>query len=99
MSDTKLLLTIEAQKKSVFLAAFMNFIIPGSANMWCGQKLVGAIFFVVAMVLYVVFMNLNKPELCTFFAIGAAIGGAVLASRYNKNIILEAVAGNSAEKT
>jgi len=98
MSDAKLLLTIEAQKKSVFLAAIMNLFIPGSANMWCGQKLFGAIFFIAAMVLSAVLISLKEQESYTFFAIGAAIGGAVVASRYNKNIIMKAVAEDAAKK-
>lgn len=97
MSDTKLLLTIEAQKKSVFLSAVMNFFIPGSANIFCGEKTKGIVFFIVAMVLYAVFINMNQPELCTLFAIGAAIGGAVIASKYNKKIIMEAVTADAAK--
>lgn len=98
MNDTAMQLAIEAQKKSVLLAAVMNLFIPGSALMWCGQKLHGAAFFVAAMVLYAIFMDIDKPELCTFFAIGAAIGGAVKATRYNKAIIMNALAENNAKK-
>ena len=88
VNDTKLLLKIEAQKKSVLLAALMNFFVPGAATMWCGKKWQGIAFFVGAMVLYSVFISLDSPQLITFFAIGAGIGGAIMASRYNKTLIM-----------
>jgi len=91
MQDTKLLLEIEAKKKSVFLGALMNFFIPGAVQIYCGKVALGIGFFVVSLIIYGVLVSQDLPDICTFYAIGCAIGGAVFCSKYNKEIIVKAL--------
>lgn len=91
MQDAKLLLEIEAKKKSVFLAAVMNFFIPGSAQIYCGKTAYGIGFFIITLIVYGVLVSQDLPDICTFYAIGCAIGGAIFCSKYNKDIIVKAL--------
>lgn len=92
MSDTALLLKVEAGKKSGWLAAILNLFLPGAGYAYCGRWFLGiiAFFFVIAMFV---------------FSLGYAAGGIVLilvidgflcAGRYNKQLILKVLADEEA---
>ena len=93
MSDATLLLQVEARKKSGWLAALLNLVIPGAGYTYCGRWFLGiiAFFFVIAM--FVVSLGYAAVGL-VFLLI---VDGFLCAGRYNKNLILKVIAEEEAK--
>ena len=58
MSDAELLLLVESRKKSGWLAAFLNVIVPGAGYAYCGNWVLGAVAFLIVPVLILVTLTL-----------------------------------------
>ena len=88
MSDATLLLQVEARKKSGWLAALLNLVIPGAGYVYCGRWFLGiiAFFFVIAMF----FVSLGYAAVALVFIL--IVDGFLCAGRYNMNLILKVIA-------
>ncbi|HSC74768.1 MAG TPA: hypothetical protein VLB90_00860 [Pseudomonadales bacterium] len=86
MSDTELLLLIESRKKSGWIAAILNLIIPGAGYMYCGRWFLGlvALALVVAMVITV-------PLASAGIVLVLFIDGFLSAGRHNKNLVTKII--------
>lgn len=83
MTDATLLLKVEARKKSGWLAAFLNLVLPGAGYIYCGRWFLGIIVFLIVLGLAVASGGLIAiPFLVIFF-----IDGFLAAGRYNKKLI------------
>ena len=93
MSDATLLLQVEARKKSGWLAALLNLVIPGAGYVYCGRWFLGiiAFFFVIAMF----FVSLGYAAVALVFIL--IVDGFLCAGRYNKNLILKVIAEEEAK--
>ena len=93
MSDATLLLQVEARKKSGWLAALLNLVIPGAGYAYCGRWILGiiAFFFVIAM--FVVSLGYAAAGIILLLI----VDGFLCAGRYNKNLILKVIAEEEAK--
>lgn len=92
MSDATLLLKVEARKKSGWIAALLNLVIPGAGYVYCGRWFLGiiAFFFVIAM--FIVSLGYAALGLVLLLI----VDGFLCAGRYNKNLILKIIAEEEA---
>lgn len=85
--DAKLMLLIESKKKSGWIAALLNWFLPGVGYMYCGRVVLGifALLFTigVAVVTYGVGLLVIIPLLI--------IDGFLAANRHNKKLLEELV--------
>jgi hypothetical protein len=95
MSDATLLLKVEAQKKSGWLAAFLNLIVAGAGYAYCGRWFLGivAFFFVVGVA------ALTKGVGALPFMLVLFIDGFLAAGRYNKQLVQRVLAEETAKET
>ena len=93
MSVATLLLQVEARKKSGWLAALLNLVIPGAGYAYCGRWFLGiiAFFFVIAMFV----VSLGYAAVGLVFRL--IVDGFLCAGRYNKNLILKVIAEEEAK--
>jgi TM2 domain-containing membrane protein YozV len=82
-NDAKLMLLIESKKKSGWIAALLNWFLPGVGYMYCGRVVLGifAMLFtiLVAVVTYGVGLFIVIPVLIA--------DGFLAANRYNKKLL------------
>ena len=83
MSDAKLLLKAESMKKSGWLAAFLNLVLPSAGYFYCGNFVLGAI----VLILFVVVLVYTYGIGWLVFAPIVFIDGFLAAGRYNKKMI------------
>lgn len=85
MSDAELLLTVESRKKSGWLAAFMNLVLPGAGYAYCARWVLGIVVFAFVVAVFVILGPLGyAPFVAILF-----IDGFLCAGRYNKNLITQ----------
>jgi TM2 domain-containing membrane protein YozV len=88
--DTKVMLLIESKKKSGWIAAILNWFIPGVGYMYCGRVILGIIVLLITVVVAV------KAILGLFIIIPVVvIDGFLSASRYNKKMIAEVISNSN----
>ena len=95
MSDATLLLTFEAQKKSGWIAAFLNLIFPGAGYIYCGRWFLGIIAFLLVVAILVVSFGFAAVGL----SIILVIDGFFCAGRYNKQLLKRVLAEEAAKQT
>lgn len=83
MSDATLLLRVEAKKKSGWLAAFLNLILPGAGYIYCGRWVLGIIVFLIVLGLAIASGGLIAIPLIVILI----ADGFLAAGRYNKKLI------------
>lgn len=88
MSDATLLLKVEARKKSGWLAAFLNLILPGAGYVYCGRWLLGIIVFIIVIALAIASGGLIAIPLVIILI----ADGFLSAGRYNKKLISSVLA-------
>ena len=93
MSDATILLKVEAQKKSGWIAALLNIVIPGAGYIYCGRWILGVFAFIFVIAMFVVSLG--------YAALGIAlmlfIDGFLCANRYNKALISRVLAEEEAK--
>src|SRR6185437_2188295 len=95
MTDTELQLWIEHSKKSGWLAALLNLIIPGVGYMYCGRWVLGFIvlvFLVPLEVGAVVLSLLGVSWLLLSIDLILVADGFLAARRYNRQLVEDALA-------
>lgn len=93
MSDATLLLRVEAQKKSGWVAALLNLFLPGAGYIYCGRWILGFIAFV-----FTVFVAIMTLGVGWFpMALLLIIDGFLCAGRYNKRLITKVLAEGEAK--
>ena len=95
MTDAALLLRVEAQKKSGWIAALLNLVIPGAGYFYCGRWFLGVIafFFVIAMLA----VSLGYAAIALVLML--VVDGFLCASRYNKVLVLKVLAEDEASNS
>lgn len=90
MSDTELLLLVESRKKSGWVAALLNLIIPGAGYMYCGRWFLGltALALVVAMVI-------TMPMASAGLVVVLFIDGFLSAGRHNRQLVTKIITERS----
>ncbi|MDZ4202516.1 MAG: hypothetical protein U1C96_10265 [Gallionella sp.] len=83
-NDAKLMLLVEYRKKSGWIAALLNWIIPGAGYMYCGRTFLG-----IAALLFIVAAYMTIGLLAMVFTPFLIIDGFLSARRYNKQLIVE----------
>ena len=85
LSDTELQLLVESRKKSGWIAALLNLVIPGAGYVYCGRWILGIIAFFFVLALYFT----AGPFIGISLGLILVIDGFLCASRYNKHVIQE----------
>ena len=75
-------LLIDSQKKSGWVAALLNLIIPGAGYMYAGRVVLGILAFLLVVTVSVVTFGLAYP----FLVLVVFVDGFLCASRYNKKL-------------
>ena len=88
MSDATLLLRVEAQKKSGWIAALLNLFLPGAGYVYCGRWILGIIAFLFTVAIAVVTAGVGWIGM----ALLLVIDGFLCAGRYNKALITKIIA-------
>ncbi|MDB5957513.1 hypothetical protein [Ramlibacter sp.] len=92
MSDAELLLLVESKKKSGWVAAFLNLVVPGAGYMYCGNWILGLVAFLFAVVVLVVTLGAGAAVVYPV----VFIDGFLAAGRANKNMIQKLIADRAA---
>lgn len=92
MSDATLLLKVEARKKSGWIAALLNLVIPGAGYVYCGRWFLGIIAFLFVIAMFIVSLGYAALGLVLLLI----VDGFLCAGRYNKNLILKIIAEEEA---
>lgn len=87
-SDAKLLLLIESKKKSGWIAAILNWFLPGVGYMYCGRIMLGIIAMLITIGVAVATVGVGLFVLMPILI----VDGFLAANRYNKKIMQEALA-------
>lgn len=88
--DAKVMLLIESKKKSGWIAAILNWFLPGVGYIYCGRIVLGIIVLLITVALII------KAFLGLFILIPVVvIDGFLSANRYNKRMIAEVLAKSS----
>jgi hypothetical protein len=97
MTDAELLLLAESRKKSGWLAALLNLVLPGAGYVYCGRWLLAlaAIGFIVMS--FVVFGPLGIIAAASFELV-FIVDGFLCAGRANKKMIEELLLANAVAK-
>jgi TM2 domain-containing membrane protein YozV len=82
MSDTELLLLVEARKKSRFVAILLNLFIPGAGYVYCGRWVLGLLALWFTVVLWV---QVGWPVAILLIFV-LVIDGALCVGRYNRKM-------------
>jgi hypothetical protein len=86
--DAKLMLEIENKKKKGWVAALLNWFLPGAGYMYCGRWILGIVAFIFVVLLAVASGGLLAIPLI----IVLIIDGFLAAERYNKKMVAEMLA-------
>lgn len=96
MTDTELQLWIEHSKKSGWLAALLNLIIPGAGYMYCGRWVLGLIAFAFVALLDAVALVLSLLGASSWLLVSINLmlfaDGFLAARRYNRRLVEDALA-------
>jgi RNA polymerase subunit RPABC4/transcription elongation factor Spt4 len=85
-------LELEAKKKSGWIAALLNLVIPGAGYMYCGRNILGVFVLLVGVVLIIGSFRISGVNLFYgSFVLIMIIDGFLCASRYNKDAITKAL--------
>lgn len=95
MSDARLLLEVEAQKKSGWIAALMNIFIPGLGYAYCKRWIIAILAFLLVVFASIATVGVAYPP----FAFILFIDGFLCASRYNKKVIASVLASSEKSNT
>lgn len=85
-NDAKLKLLIESKKKSGWIAALLNWIIPGAGYMYCGRTFLG-----IAALLFIITAYMTVGMLAIVFTPVLIIDGFLAANRYNKQLLVKLI--------
>lgn len=96
MNDAKLMLLVESKKKSGWIAALLNLVIPGAGYAYCGRWLLGTIVFFIVMGIAVA---AGSPEAVVPFVAIFFIDGFLAAGRFNKKMIESVLANEGSQKS
>ncbi len=80
--DAALMLLVESQKKSGWLAAFLNLVIAGAGYAYCGRWLLGIVVFLFVLVAF----SIAGP-IAWIYAPIMFIDGFLCAGRYNRELV------------
>lgn len=83
MSDATLLLKVEAKKKSGWLAAGLNLVLPGAGYIYCGRWILGIIVFLLIIGIAIATKGIGTIP----FVLILIVDGFLTAGRYNKKLI------------
>lgn len=83
MSDAELLLLAESRKKSGWVAAFLNLLIPGTGYIYCGMWIIGVFVLFLAIVIGAVTLGTGLLILYPILFIDGFLG----AGRANRKMI------------
>lgn len=86
-------LELEAKKKSGWIAALLNLVIPGAGYMYCGRIILGIFVLMLGVVLFL--GTFTIPDVGVFygsFVLVMIVDGFLCAGRYNKKAITKALA-------
>jgi TM2 domain-containing membrane protein YozV len=86
--DAKLMMLVESQKKSGWIAAVLNWFIPGAGYMYCGRIILGIVVLLIAIVIGIATMGVGLFVLIPILV----IDGFLAANRYNKKLMEKALA-------
>lgn len=89
-------LQYEAEKKSGWLAAFLNLIFPGAGYAYCGRWILGVFVFLLFVALWAGALDLWLPAPIIWFGLLPIvfIDGFLAAGRYNKDLMTKILEGN-----
>lgn len=88
-NDSRLMLQVEANKKSGWVAALLNLIIPGAGYMYCGRWILGIFVFIIIVGIAVASGGIGTIP----FVLILFVDGFLAAGRFNKKLILSVLAG------
>lgn len=83
LSSAKLLLEVESRKKSGWIAALLNLVLPGAGYAYCGRWFLGIIAFGFVISIYLVTFGLAAMGLWLVLI----VDGFLCAGRYNKDVL------------
>ena len=86
-------LELEAKKKSGWIAALLNLVLPGAGYMYCGRIILG--IFVLLVGVFLIVGSFTIPGVGAFygsFVLIMIVDGFLCAGRYNKKAITAAIA-------
>jgi hypothetical protein len=88
-------LQFDAEKKSGWLAAFLNLVCPGAGYAYCGRWILGAFVFLLFVALATGTLEQWLPVPITFLGLLPIIfiDGFLVAGRYNKNLMTRILEG------
>lgn len=84
-SDTATLLLIESKKKAGWIAALLNWVIPGAGYMYCGRVVLGILVLFIAVGVAVATAGVGLLVMMPILI----IDGFLAANRYNKKMMRE----------
>ena len=87
-NDARTLLLVESRKKSGWIAAILNWFIPGAGYMYCGRVILGVFVFLLAIGVAVATMGFGLLFLIPILV----VDGFLAANRYNKKMMAEVLA-------
>jgi hypothetical protein len=91
-SDARLLLLVESQKKSGWIAALLNWFIPGAGYMYCQRVGLGIFVLLFTIVVGVATAGVALLVLMPIFI----IDGFLAANRFNQKLLTRVLAGSVA---
>lgn len=97
MTDAELMLTVEARKKSGWIAAILNLFIPGGGYFYCGNWVLGIIAIGMLVAAFIL-MGVVGFFVAGTFQLMFIIDGFLCAGRHNKNMINKVLKENRAIK-
>lgn len=87
-SDAKAMLSYESKKKSGWIAALLNWFLPGAGYMYCGRVILGIIAMLITIAIGVATLGIGLFALIPILI----IDGFLCAGRYNKKLMGEILA-------
>ena len=95
MSSAKLMLQVESRKKSGWIAALLNLVLPGAGYMYCGRWFLGIVAFILVVTMFVVSLGLASG----FLIVLLIVDGFLCAGRYNKKMMMKVLAEQDLKDT
>jgi TonB family protein len=86
-TNTKAQLLVQARRKSGWLAALLNLVIPGAGYAYCGRWFLGIVAFIFCVALIVMSFGIAVPGLSLILF----IDGFLAAGRYNRRVVEDVV--------
>lgn len=95
MDNARLLLQVEAEKKSGWIAALLNLVIPGAGYAYCGRWVLAVLAFLIVVGIAAITMGMAYP----FLAFVMFVDGFLCANRHNKAVIKRVLAASEPSAT